>query len=154
MSRQSVLILAFLGALGAGAYFLSDMGEADPSPKAPVCPPNMPCPAPMPAPVPPKPPPRLPLGPGEAPAGRAVIGGRTAPDGTTELQCDLPEGEKKKNVGGSDGSGLCVFTSMEYCARWQNERRLFDFQARMRKEPGGGYPEKVDKMMEKYGQGV
>lgn len=82
-------------------------------------------------------------------------GGKVCPtDSTKEVVCDLPEGEKKKNVGGRDGSGLCVFTSIEYAARWQNERRLVDFQKQMRQEPGGGYPEKVDRMIKKYGQGT
>lgn len=29
-----------------------------------------------------------------------------------------------------------------------------DFQAKMRSEPGGGYPEKVDRMIQKYAPGV
>ena len=76
-----------------------------------------------------------------------------APDGT-EVAVDLPTTEKKRNTGGRDGAGLCVFTSIEYCARWQNERRLVDFQKEMKKEPGGGYPQKVDKMIAKYGAGT
>jgi hypothetical protein len=66
----------------------------------------------------------------------------------------LPASEKRKNVGGRDGSGLCVFTSIEYCARWANERPLFDFQDKMRQEDGGGWPEKVDAMLEKYAPGI
>lgn len=86
--------------------------------------------------------------------GAPVIGGRTTPDGTEEIQCDLPASECKKNVGGRDGAGLCVFTSIEYCARWQNESKLFKFQLDMTREPGGGYPEKVDQMIAKYGAGA
>lgn len=63
---------------------------------------------------------------------------------------DLPAAEKKHNVGGRDGAGLCVFTSIEYLARWQNERSLTEFQAKMRPELGGGWPEKVDAMIKKY----
>ena len=92
--------------------------------------------------------------PAPSPGGEPVIGGKVAPDGKTELTVDLPAAEKKKNVGGRDGSGLCVFTSIEYAARWQNERRLFDLQDKMRQEPGGGYPEKVDAMIAKYGPGT
>ena len=57
-------------------------------------------------------------------------------------------------VGGRDGAGLCVFTSIEYSARFQNEPRLWDFQQKMRRELGGGWPEKVDKMVAKYAPGV
>ena len=86
--------------------------------------------------------------------GKPVEGGKTSPDGTEEIACDLPAAEKKKNVGGRDGAGLCVFTSIEYAARWQNELKLFNFQQQMRAELGGGYPEKVDKMIAKYGPGT
>jgi len=93
-------------------------------------------------------------GPAPAAPGKPVEGGKVSPDGTEEITCDLPEAEKKRNVGGRDGAGLCVFTSIEYSARWQNERRLADFQKAMRQEPGGGYPEKVDRMIAKYAPGV
>lgn len=81
----------------------------------------------------------------------AKIGGRTGPDGT-ELQCDLPGDLHKKNVGGSDGAGLCVFTSIGHAAVWQNVDQLKDFQAWMRRRPGGGYPSKVDAMIRQYCQ--
>lgn len=68
--------------------------------------------------------------------------------------CDLPTSEKKKNTGGSDGSGLCVFTSIEYDARFQNERALFDLQKYMKTKPGGGYPQKVDSVMKAFAPGV
>ena len=82
-------------------------------------------------------------------AERATIGGPTGPDGT-EVACDLPALEHIKNVGGRDGAGLCVFTSIEHSGRWQNCEGLRGFQAKMRSELGGGYPEKVDHMMRKY----
>jgi hypothetical protein len=105
--------------------------------------------------VPPEPPrPLRPWGDSLAPVGAPVVGTKVAPDGKTQVACDLPAEEKKKNVGGRDGAGLCVFTSIEYSARWQNERRLKNFQAQMRQEPGGGYPSKVDKMIDKYGKGT
>lgn len=59
----------------------------------------------------------------------------------------LPSEQRTKNVGGSDGSGLCVFTSIGHAARYQNVDSLKEFQAWMRKRPGGGYPEKVDQMI-------
>lgn len=77
-------------------------------------------------------------------------GGKTSPDGKEEITCDLPQQFRIRNVGGRDGAGLCVFTSIQYAGTWQGEKELLDFQAKMRKELGGGYPEKVDKMMAKY----
>src|ERR1051326_5161530 len=41
--------------------------------------------------------------------GAPVLGGLVSPDGTEEMQCPLPSSEKKHNVGGKDGAGLCVF---------------------------------------------
>src|SRR5262249_42317611 len=48
----------------------------------------------------------------------------------------------------------CVFTSVMHAARYQNERRLVDFQKLMRKELGGGWPAKLDKMVAKYAPGT
>jgi len=72
-----------------------------------------------------------------------------APDGTP-IQCDLPKSLHQRNTGGSDGAGLCVFTSIEMAASYGNVEPLFGFQAFMKKRPGGGYPQKVDKMIEAY----
>lgn len=83
-----------------------------------------------------------------------TIGGPTGPDGKTEVACDLPVELRTKNVGGRDGAGLCVFSSIGHSARWQYEARLEDFQKQMRAEPGGGYPAKVDAMIAKYGPGA
>jgi hypothetical protein len=77
---------------------------------------------------------------------KATVGGNVAPDGT-ELQIDLPGDLHLKNVGGSDGAGLCVFTSISHSARWQSVKVLEDFQTWMKKHPGGGYPAKVKKMI-------
>jgi hypothetical protein len=82
------------------------------------------------------------------------LGGPLGPDGKTEVTCDLPVSERMRNTGGRDGAGLCVFTSVQNAARYQNETRLVNFQAAMRKEPGGGYPQKVDAMIAKYGKGT
>ena len=87
--------------------------------------------------------------------GTITEGGPVSPAGV-EVTCDLPasSGLRAKNVGGRDGSGLCVFTSIMHSARYQGERRLWDFQQQMRSEPGGGYPGKVDQMISKYAPGV
>ena len=76
----------------------------------------------------------------------ASVGGDTAPDGTLS-QCCLPQSLRKMNVGGSDGAGLCVFTSIGHSAEYQDVYQLKEFQAWMKSHPGGGYPEKVDKMI-------
>lgn len=124
----------------------------------PLSKPSLPCPGPI-CPLPKNPLPKRPWGPSVKSAVaddvyQAQRGGKTSPDNAVEITCDLPESEKKYNRGGRDGSGLCVFTSIEYSARYQNERKLKDFQAHMTREPGGGYPSKVDAMIKKYGAGT
>lgn len=81
--------------------------------------------------------------------GKITTGGSIAPDGTTEVACDLPASLRLKNTGGRDGAGLCVFTSIGHSSRFQNVPLLKDFQAYMKQFPGGGYPEKVRKYVEK-----
>ena len=76
----------------------------------------------------------------------AKVGGDSAPDGTP-IQIDLPQELRIKNVGGRDGAGLCVFTSINHAGIWQDVEVLKDFQKWMRSKPGGGYPSKVDKMI-------
>jgi hypothetical protein len=83
---------------------------------------------------------------------RASVGGKIAPDGKSELQVDLPGALHLKNKGGSDGAGLCVFTSIDHCARWQNVASLINFRDWMTRYPGGGWPQKVDKMIAKKSQ--
>jgi hypothetical protein len=87
-------------------------------------------------------------------AADSQVGGRTSPDGAEQIQIDLPGKEQLKNVGGRDGAGLCVFTSLEHSGRWQNVEQLTGFQNKMKKEEGGGWPEKVDKMVQKYAAGI
>jgi hypothetical protein len=82
------------------------------------------------------------------------VGGRTSPDGSEQIMIDLPGSEQLKNTGGRDGAGLCVFTSITHAGRWANETSLFDFQQKMKSEQGGGWPEKVDQMMQKYAPSV
>lgn len=77
---------------------------------------------------------------------QAKVGGDAAPDGTP-VQIDMPRELRMKNVGGRDGAGLCVFTSLNHSAIWQDIDVLKDFQKWMRSKPGGGYPQKVDAMI-------
>jgi hypothetical protein len=79
-----------------------------------------------------------------------------SPDGI-RATVDLPVSQHMKNTGGSDGprgpgsgSGLCVFTSLQHSAYWQNIRTLDGFREWMTHKPGGGYPQKVDKMLAQF----
>jgi hypothetical protein len=79
------------------------------------------------------------------PAQGIEVGGPTH-DGV-EVQVDMPLSLRKHNIGGSDGSGLCVFTSIQNAARCQHVTTLEDFQHFMSSRPGVGYPQKVDAMI-------
>jgi hypothetical protein len=83
-----------------------------------------------------------------------TLGGPVAPDGRTRVTIDFPLALRAQNQGGSDGYGLCVFTSIMHAARWQKETPLEDFQTLMRQEPGGGWPAKVDRMIARYAPAV
>ena len=72
-----------------------------------------------------------------------------APDGTPAT-IDLPVTRHVRNAGGSDGSGLCVFTSVQQSADWHNVPQLAGFQRWMTRRPGGGYPEKLDREVTLY----
>lgn len=63
---------------------------------------------------------------------------------------DIPLSKTIKNVGGSDGAGLCVFTSAQVAAYWQNIKELDGFRSWMERRPGGGWPEKVDDMLRQF----
>ena len=81
-----------------------------------------------------------------APAIAATVGGPVAPDGT-EVQCDLPEQYHIRNRGGSDGAGLCVFASIEHAAIWQDVPEIQGIFEWMWRHPGGGWPEKVTRVI-------
>lgn len=66
-----------------------------------------------------------------------------ASDGTA-VDAWLPPVLHMRNTGGSDGAGLCVFTTIEMIGRACNIRPLFGYQKFMTRRPGGGWPEKVD----------
>jgi hypothetical protein len=86
--------------------------------------------------------------------GKLSTGGSIGPDAKTEVACDLPSDLLFRNTGGRDGAGLCVFASITYAALYQNESRLVGLFNAMKKERGGGWPEKVDQMIAKYGAGA
>ncbi len=86
--------------------------------------------------------------------GKLSTGGAIGPDAKTEVACDLPNDFLFHNTGGQDGAGLCVFASITYAAFYQNESRLIGLFDAMKKERGGGWPEKVDRMIAKHGAGA
>ena len=163
MSQQKKLLLLLL--LGVLAWWLWQDHNQQP-PQEPVNPaPKQPAPPPAPPKKPDEPKkPRLPKpwgphtnvrsdveNPDVGSPGKPVEGGKKSPDGAVEMVCDLPEKERKKNIA-SKGLGCCVFRSMEYCGRFQNEKELYDLPERMVQKgtPGGGYPEKLTKIMQEY----
>jgi len=86
----------------------------------------------------------------------AKVGGAVSPDGAEQIQCDFPGQYHMRNTGGmgprgpGSGDGLCVFTSIEHSAIHQNVPELIGFQKWMMRKPGGGYPEKVDAMIDQF----
>ena len=84
-----------------------------------------------------------------APNVGASVGGYKTPKGD-EVQLDLPHNLHIRNRGGSDGVGLCVFASMAHAGTWANEpvfAAIFDY---MKRHPGGGWPEKVNRTVAQY----
>jgi hypothetical protein len=74
------------------------------------------------------------------------VAGPVHPDGT-EVDLDLPADRHQRNAAGTDGAGLCVFTSIGMAADWANEPALVDLRDYMRRFPGGGYPQKVTEVI-------
>ncbi len=93
-------------------------------------------------------------------AGPSQVGGRVSPDGTEEITIDLPGKEQMHNTGGlgprgpGTGAGLCVWTSLNHAGLWANVAELFDLQKKMTTREGGGWPEKVDKVLAELAPGV
>jgi hypothetical protein len=67
-------------------------------------------------------------------------------------QVDYPKHEWMKNIGSQkDGSGMCVFTSIEMSAIWCGLEDFRGFRNWCAKNyPGGGYPGKVDTLIAAY----
>ena len=79
--------------------------------------------------------------------GAIVIGGPVGPNGV-EVQVDLPIELRKVNIA-SKGLGCCVFRSLDHAARQQNVPALWGMPEWMVSKgiEGGGYPEKVNKLI-------
>lgn len=146
---RNLLTLAVVAALAAAAALQFRVPDAAPVRPGPG---PAPAPAPQPAPAPcpgPGPCPRPHSGPPMGPAEYKIQAAGPELDGE-QITVDLPAELHLKNVGGSDGAGLCVFTSGHHAAHWGNVRTLYDWRKWMQSQPGGGYPEKVDKMLAQY----
>lgn len=80
-----------------------------------------------------------------------LLASPVAPD-DTEPMIAYPDDQWLRNSGSRiDGAGMCCFTSFEHSCRWAglDEFRGFrDWCAR--RFPGGGYPEKVDRLIRAY----
>lgn len=70
------------------------------------------------------------------------------------LICDLPRDMQLKNKVGTDGSGLCVWASLDIDAQYQNVTPLIGFLDYMTKYRGGGWPKKVDDYIPKKADGA
>lgn len=70
------------------------------------------------------------------------------PDGKV-VRTNMPLNLYIRNTGGSDGLGLCVFTSIYHTGVYQG-LPFYDFRKYMERKPGGGWPEKVDRMVSEY----
>lgn len=68
--------------------------------------------------------------------------GPVSPDGT-RAAIDIPASEHIRNRGGSDGSGLCVYSSVTLAARWQNVQSMYGFRTFAEGRPGGSHPTKL-----------
>lgn len=77
----------------------------------------------------------------------ASVGGQKSPDGTEEINCDLPKEFHLRNVGGTDGAGLCVWCSITHTAIWQHIWELMGTFQYMQSQRGGGWPERVDSVV-------
>jgi NAD(P)-dependent dehydrogenase (short-subunit alcohol dehydrogenase family) len=67
----------------------------------------------------------------------------------SEIEVELPIAQHVRNFGApADGKGLCVFASMTMAARWHHIQELSDIIHKLNE--GGGWPEKLDKMIAAY----
>jgi hypothetical protein len=84
--------------------------------------------------------------------GSSFVNGRA--NSGEELACDLPAHQQFKNIGSKlDGAGMCVFTSFEMACRWHGLEPMRGFRDWCAaKYPGGGYPQKLDQLVNAYCQ--
>lgn len=68
------------------------------------------------------------------------------------ITCDLDDEQQMKNIGSRlDGAGMCVFTSIEHAARYQNLEQMRGWRDWCAQNyRGGGYPTKVDQLLKAW----
>jgi len=92
------------------------------------------------------------------PVGALVEGGPVAPDGKTQVVCDLPVELRKHNIGSPppNGPGCCVFRSIDHAAHYQNVPALYGLPEQLVNAgiPGGGDPRKVDQIIKRFAPNV
>lgn len=71
-----------------------------------------------------------------------------------EVDCDLPPVLRVRNTVGINGMGLCVWASWQMAANYQNCRELSGMFDAMRRRPGGGWPDRLDRVMREMAPGV
>lgn len=83
------------------------------------------------------------------------MGGLSSPDGKTQSVLYGYDGSWPKNIA-SGGLGCCVFRALSYAARLQAVPALTGLPEKMVRDrvPGGGYPDKVDQLIARYGDGA
>lgn len=64
-----------------------------------------------------------------------------------EVAIDLPLVDHRRNEAGTNGAGLCVWASLDMAGKWANVAELRGLWAHMKAQPGGGWPERVDKVL-------
>jgi hypothetical protein len=82
-----------------------------------------------------------------APGSRATANGPTYQG--VDIDLDLPVSEHLRNKAGTDGAGLCVWTSMDHAARWEDIPELIGTRDRMTRERGGGWPDRVASVLKR-----
>jgi hypothetical protein len=83
----------------------------------------------------------------------ALVGAKATVNGPTwqghHVQADLPDSQHLRNTVGINGMGLCVWTSLDHAARYQDAKKLINIRDRMRSQLGGGWPSRVTKIIER-----
>lgn len=78
------------------------------------------------------------------------ISGPTSTDGV-ELTTDLPRDQRIENIGSHrDGAGMCVMSSAEMAARWQNLEILRGIRDWAAQDTGGGWPSRFDEQIRTF----
>ena len=78
----------------------------------------------------------------------------------SEVIVDIPDEDCQPNAAGipgpgeKEGSGLCVWATLQMAARWQGIRELDDLFEYMKTQTGGGWPERVERILKERAPGL